>query len=319
MAKMEGILHISEQQIAQLLTPRDALDAVRAAHRALASGDSSNVVRSRAMSPGMSLHTMSAVSSGLGQAAAKLYTSTRSSVQSLVLLYDRASGNLLATIEANELGRLRTAAASVVAAIALAAPPLPVLAVIGAGFQARGVVRAYSAAADKLGIERIIVAARREEQLDALRRECADECARPLSTTTAVDMACREAAVIVCATTASRPFITADCIPGVRHICALGSNSLARAELHPRVVTAAHTVVVDDKDAARREAGDLLAPLETGHLSWNRIRELGEVLTSGTPPSTNFSIFCSQGLAVQDLFLAHLAYQRATGANSRIT
>ncbi|MCB0359797.1 MAG: hypothetical protein KDD44_09175, partial [Bdellovibrionales bacterium] len=133
---------ISEQQVQETLTAADALTAVEDAHRALQKGRAQNIVRVRTRGPEMSLHSLSAFSTDLNLAAIKIYSATRNAVRPHVLLYDGRSGDLLAMIEAAELGRLRTAAASALVVKLLAYRKPTTAAIIGTGFQAAGVLRA---------------------------------------------------------------------------------------------------------------------------------------------------------------------------------
>ena len=105
-------------------------------------------------------------------------------------------------------------------------------------------------------------------------------------------------------TSSSKPVLNdPEQLTHVRHISAIGSNALSRRELAPRVVTGARKIVVDSIDTAKGEAGDLLSPIENGKLYWSQVSELGSELARKDKESDpGYTIFCSQGLAVQDLY-----------------
>ena len=69
-----------------------------------------NVPRVRAKGNGIVLHTMSAAADYLELAGWKCYTTTRSGAQFHVGLYDSHTGALMALVEAERLGQLRTGA-----------------------------------------------------------------------------------------------------------------------------------------------------------------------------------------------------------------
>ena len=304
---------ITESDVAALVTPADALEAVTRAHLALSSGKSSNIVRVRARLPKFSLHTMSAASPECGMAAVKSYTATPKGVRSLVLLYELESGELLATIEANELGRLRTAAASVVAAKQLlGARSASTLALIGTGYQAEGVVRAYL---DHSGLPvTVSVFSRNPESCKAFAQRCGKAFGSEIHAAHSAAEAIQNADIVVSVTTSSQPVVELEWLKEAKHVSALGSNALSRREIPPNVVTAASLIVVDSIDAAKAESGNLLAPIESGRIQWNGIKELGSVIRSGTEaPANGYSIYCSHGLAIQDLFLAATIYQKSGG------
>ena len=262
----------------------------------------------------MSLHTMSAASLSLGRAAAKVYSASSQGVNSYVLLFDSASTKLLATIEANQLGRLRTSASSAVAAEFLARKDASTLGIIGSGFQAEGVLRAYLDESFPISFERIIVFGRDEKRRRAFAEKSSTEFSRTIEPAASAEQLCRESDVLVTVTNSSQPIIEADWAKPGAHISALGSNALSRAELPARLITSANPLVVDSREAARAESGNLLAAIENGKLQWRGIPELGELLKADYPPTTSptgISIFCSHGLAVQDLYTANIVYEAA--------
>jgi len=105
-------LFLTENDVAQLLTMPLALEAVEAAHRALAVGQALDVPRQRTRLPQTTLHVLQGALPEFGVIGYKAYTSNRSGVRFLVHLYDASTGSLRAVIEADRLGMMRTAAAS---------------------------------------------------------------------------------------------------------------------------------------------------------------------------------------------------------------
>ena len=126
----------------------------------------------------------------------------------------------------------------------------------------------------------------------------------------------READLIVTTTTAALTILEAAWIQQARCLCSLGANSLARSELDPRIVTAARLVVFDSREVAELEGGSLLETIENGKLLWSQVTELGELLLPHNTekivrPKGTFDLFCSHGLAAQDLYVAHQVYKSA--------
>ena len=132
-------LYLTEADVARLLTPRDAIEAVEDSFRRLAAGTIENVPRYRVrLGDGGALAVMSAVDRERGLACVKTYTATPRGRRSSSALFE--GGELRAVIEADRLGQLRTGAASAVAARYLARPGARTLGVIGCGLQARSQV-----------------------------------------------------------------------------------------------------------------------------------------------------------------------------------
>lgn len=295
-------LYLSEQDVAQLLTPEMALAAVESAHRDLALGLAQDTPRARSRLPQTALHILQGALPAQGVLGYKAYTSNRSGNRFLLHLFDAASGMLLAVIEADRLGMMRTGAASGVAARCLARPSAKVAGVFGSGWQAEGHVRALCAA---LPLELVKVSARKADKL-------ADFCARMQELTgvrceaVTPEGAVRESDVVGTVTTASSPLFETDWLAPGTHINGAGSNALIRQELSEATIRRCDLIVVDTQSTALAEAGDLLPLLEKGRLQVRQLVELGDILIgrhAGRQNADAITLFESQGLAIQDLAL----------------
>src|SRR5262245_49831944 len=113
-------IFLTETDIANLLAMPEALAALDGAFRRQAQGKVINQPRRRLHMPEGTYHTMIAADLGLETFATKAYTSFRPKTRFLVWLYHARSGDLLAVMEADRLGQMRTGAATGVAARYLA-------------------------------------------------------------------------------------------------------------------------------------------------------------------------------------------------------
>ena len=82
-------------------------------------------------------------------------------------------------------------------------------------------------------------------------------------------------------------------------------------------------IVVDEKEHARIESGNLLWAIGHGLLTWNQVQNLGDVVTGRVPlPDLRKStiLFGSHGLAVTDVAMAARTYElaRAHGVGTEI-
>jgi ornithine cyclodeaminase/alanine dehydrogenase len=241
---------------------------------------------------------------------------TQGSVLTL-LLYSMNTGELLAVIKADRLGQLRTGAASALATRVLARPEAEVLTVFGTGFQASAQVPAVAAVLPRL--RAVNVVGRQPERL----REFVARLRTTLDVTVdAVDLpaAVEMADVIITATGSSEPVLRGDWLPPGVHINAVGSNVAGKRELDRAALERAATIVVDDRDVAAAECGDLLAN------DWDQsgVSTLGDVVTGRSPgrrTAADITLFESQGLAVQDVVCAKHVFDRALeqGRGRRLT
>lgn len=314
-------IFITESDVRSVVGPREAFEAVKDAHIDIANGYVDNVVRSRARSSQMSLHTLSAISTKLGIGAAKVYSAGRNAINSFILLFELRSAKLLATIEANELGKLRTAAASMLSTqLMLEKLPLCV-SLIGTGFQAWGIAESVAYFSLDKSKQRLLVYSRNEKNRNTFVEQVQQKLGVLAISSNCAEETVRGSEVLFTATTSSSPVFERDWLKTTRHISALGSNALTRQEVPPHAVSAARLVFVDCKETAHKEGGNLIKAIENGKLLWSQVRELSDIVCDPqlfraqfkTTPNSNevgFSIFSSQGLAVQDLYLAKRVFDQ---------
>ena len=158
-------LYLSEEDVAGLLSPADALEAVEACFARMAAGVVENRPRYRLRLEAGALAVMAAADLGLGYAGAKVYAGFRAGARFQVLLFRADAPELVAVLEADRLGQLRTGAASGVAARHLARGGASSLGVIGCGWQAETQVACIRAALP--GLERVVAYCRTEATLKA--------------------------------------------------------------------------------------------------------------------------------------------------------
>ena len=294
-------LFLSEDDVKQVLTATMALEAVESAHRDLSLGQAQDTPRARTRLPQTVLHILQGALPAQGVLGYKAYTSNRSGNRFLVHLFDAATGSLLAVIEADYMGMIRTGAASGVAAKWLARPDAKVAGVFGAGWQAEGHVRAICAA---LPLERVKVFSRKADKLAAFCRRMSEVTGALVVPAASAEDAVRGSDLLGTVTTAAQPLFDADWLEPGTHVNAAGSNALIRQELSEAALRRASLIAVDAVPTALAEAGDLLPLLEKGRLHSRQLVELGDVIVgrhAGRTSAEQITVFESQGMAIQDL------------------
>jgi alanine dehydrogenase len=223
-------------------------------------------------------------------------------------------GTLLAIIEADLFGQLRTGAASGLATKLLANPTSRTLAIIGTGKQARSQALAVCAVRP---ITQVRVFSRSyERRMDfarALEAELKIET-RPNDTAEA----CVEGAdIVVTITKSAEPVYRSEWLADGVHVNAAGANSATRRELDPTTVLRAAVRATDDRKQAREEAAEFRDLVSAGRLSWDDVQELGDLVTGKVPGRTSLSaitLFKSLGIGLEDVAFAELIYRRALEA-----
>ncbi|MGH2995220.1 MAG: ornithine cyclodeaminase family protein [Gaiellaceae bacterium] len=298
-------LYLREADVEQLLTPADAVDAVEACFARMARGTVENRPRFRLGLESGLMHVLAAADRELGVAGLKSYVGFREEARFVVALFAADRPELLALIEADRLGQLRTGAASAVAARHLARPGACTLGVIGSGWQAESQVACIRAALP--GIERVVAYSRSKEGLE-------DFCSRFGAEPAEYNRGAAEQDVVVTVTNSRDPVLRGEWLQPGALVCAVGANRIEARELDNAVLERAAFVCCDSKEQARIEAGDLVEPVERGVLDWLEVHELSEVVSgevAGRQQEDDIVLFKSLGIAAEDVAVGALVYERA--------
>jgi alanine dehydrogenase len=315
-------LVLREADVRALLTMPDTVNVLDAAFRRQAADETRNQPRSRIVLPearGM-LHVLSAFvpgqpghpeQDGPGVLGLKAYTALAGSVRFVVLLYSGEDGRLLALIEADWLGQMRTGAASGVATRYMARQDARVVGLIGTGSQARTQVLAMCAARS---VETILMYGRDAARRQAFAEEIASIGGVLVQAAASAEEAVAHADIVVTATTSREPVMQGAWLRPGTHVNAMGSNWANRREVDAETVERSAVVAVDALDQARIEAGDLLIAASEGRFDFARAVELGAIVASKTtarPSDEAITLFKSLGIALEDVAVAGHVYALA--------
>jgi ornithine cyclodeaminase/alanine dehydrogenase-like protein (mu-crystallin family) len=308
------MLLLSEHDVRQVLTMELALEAVEAGLRSMAMDEAMNVPRARVQTDHVMLHTMAAAGKRLGYLGYKAYTTTRKGAHFHVGLFDGKSGTLLALIEADYLGQMRTGAASGVATQYMARPDASEVGIFGSGKQARTQLLAVSKVRR---LSRVQVYSPHEENRRRFVDEMSRLCEVEVEPVPRPEMAAEDKDIIITATTSREPVLSGQWIADGTHLNVVGSNFLGKAEIDVVTVRRCDIIVVDSKDQARLEAGDFVQALEDGSIHWSDIHELCHVVVGrypGRAHAADVTMFKSLGIALEDVAVAGKVYERAREA-----
>lgn len=226
-------------------------------------------------------------------------------IQGLYALFDGTSLTPTAILEGAGLTTLRTPAMTALAIKHLTSETSGRVALFGTGVQARAHVDALLAV---FSPESIAVVGRNVES--AARLVDAIET-RGVESYVAQPEIVSEMDVVVCCTASDKPLFDGGQVQDHAVVAAIGSHDPYSREVDSTLVQRA-SVVVESRDSAQREAGDLMIPHKAGEFDWDRavtIREiiLGEQVVDFTRPR----LFKGTGMPWQDLAVASSAYLRA--------
>jgi alanine dehydrogenase len=305
-------LLLTESDVKSMLTMPLALEAVEDSFGRLAEGSILVQPRRRLNIPGKSyLHYMAAGDSTGGYMGMKIYTSSREGLRFLIPLFDAQSGDLLALIEADYLGQARTGAASGIATKFLARQDARTVGIVGTGLQARTQVEAVALVRR---IESVRAYSRDAQRREAFAKEMSERLKIPVGAVESAERAVRDADIVITSTTSTEPVVNGAWLAPGTHINAIGANFPQKRELDSFAVERAGLIVVDLREQAKMEAGDLIHVLGDDASRWTEVPELAEIVAGKIPGRANaqqITLFKSSGIASEDVVAAGRIYELA--------
>ncbi len=317
------VLMLSRSDIKGLITMPEAVEALRRAFEEFSLGEAAMPVRSVILAPQYDgwFGVMPAYLFGSGAMGLKSVTVYKQNsskgmpaVLGVMLLLDPTTGAPISVMEGGYLTGVRTAAASGVATSLLARADASELALLGAGAQGRHHLVAMETVRP---IRKVRVFDALPENAERFRQEMQPTTSAIIEVAGSPEAAIREADVVVATSTSRTPIIEYPWLKPGAHINGVGSHAPDVREIAGEVIARAR-VVVDSREAALQEAGDLLIPIADGLVSAEQLSdELGEVIALKKPGRISpdqITVYKSVGIAIQDMAVAKLVYQKAVGA-----
>lgn len=312
---------IGSRETRRLLPMADCIEAMAGAFRALAGGTAVQPLRTVIRVPGEddTLYVMPAwvADGGTRALAVKLVSLFPGNAehaiethQGALLLFDNASGRVLAVIEAGSVTAIRTAAVSALATRYLSRADASDLAVLGSGVQARSHVEAMLAVRP---IRRVRVWSRSAAHAHTFAAETAGRHDIPIDVMSDAASAVRGADIVCAVTAAQQPVVHGEWLSPGTHVNAVGASTPATRELDTAAMVAG-SFWVDSREAVNSESGDyLLARADAGAAVAIRgeLADLAAERLAGRKVDDEITIFKSLGLAIEDAAAARLVWERA--------
>ena len=294
------------EDVRRAVSPLEAYDAVREAFVAHARGEWTMQPKVYVTNyPAGDFRAMPAL--GGGHALLKWVTSFPGNparglptVTGLVLLSDADDGRLLAVLDAATVTALRTAAAAVIAADALARPDATSFAVVGAGVNGAETARMFAARSREVIV--FDVDANRAQSVAA---EVGGRVAESVEEALGRD-------VVATVTPGSLALYEPGSLRPGQHVSLMGADGPGKAEVAIEELTRARLFCDEWEQASH--GGELTAAVAAGTVDRDDVTELGAVLagtSEGRRRPDEITLFDSTGLAIQDLAIAKIAHAKA--------
>jgi alanine dehydrogenase len=317
-------LWISESDVRSLLDMATAMAALEQGLQLEARGEATNMTKTHVAWSGGNLHAIGASFAGAAQPAlppggssavggivgTKTWAYTPRGSTPLLILFDSASGALVAVIEAFALGQLRTASIAGVATRRLARPEARTFAIIGTGEQALPQVAAVAAVRPVAAVR---VFGRNPERRAAFVRRVEEELGISVSGADSVASAVEGADVITLVTRATEPFLRSAMVARGAHVNAVGAITPERAEFEPEILDRCDPIVVDSVDQTKRLSREFIGYFEHGRKAWSAVTPLSALVagSQGRPQEADLTLFKAMGMGISDLSLGIRCYRQA--------
>jgi ornithine cyclodeaminase/alanine dehydrogenase-like protein (mu-crystallin family) len=300
-------LYLTEGDVVATFPMKEALGVVENAARALAEGRAQNRPRQRAYTQSAVIQVLAA--SFEGRLGHKTYTVAPQGrgARFWVLLFDEG-GQMLAMIEADALGQLRTGAASGIATRFMAREDAKVLGVIGTGWQARTQLESVIHVRP---INDVLVYGRDERRRELFCEEMAEKTGLRIRPVPNAREAVAQADVVCTMTSSTTPVFEGAWLQPGTHVNAAGSNRANSQEIDLETVRRSSLVAVEDVAQAKVESGDLLAAEAAGAFRWDDAVLLSDIVSGkarSRERADQITLFESLGVGIWDVAAASFVY-----------
>ena len=311
---MTRTLFLTSDDVAELATPAEYVDAVRDGYRQRGEGAPAEP-RTRlgnADPPGM-LTTYAAVLPDTGAMGGYMYVAGFGEADAWFTtpLFDAESGEPLALLDGASMNPFKTGAAGAVGVDVLAREDAESVAIIGSGPQARGQLRAVATVRD---VDTVWVYSPTKENRESFAGEMDRRLDASVAAVASAAAAVEGADVVVTATTASDPVFDGDLLDDGAHVTAMGQYHPKKRELDTTTVERAK-YVLDLRDRIHQDAGSFMHAVDEGVVDEDHVyAELGDVVAGDVPgreSDDEVTVFDSGGTGIETVAAAHMLYEKA--------
>ena len=305
-------LFLRDEEVRQVVTMEDMLDAIESMQRHFGRGEAYNLSRRKIIANGGMLSVMGGGLFHDGVLGVKTYTVVAGTYSFQVSLYDADTGKLLCYTQANRLGQLRTGATTGVAVKHLSNPGSATVGIIGTGNQASTQLEAVSKVRS---VNKVLAYSRDPEKREAFAKSTSEALGILVAAASTNEDAVSGCDIVICIASTMEPVVQGSWLaPGVTVVGA-GPTTWRAQEVDAATLTRADKIFVDSAEQAPQEAGDMAGAVDRGLLQWSQVQELRHAvagLTLGRDTAEQIVYVKLMGTGVADVAAAKLAYDRAS-------
>lgn len=310
----KSAIWLSEDNVASLVTLNDTIGELEKGLRHLGQGKAFNIPKALgSLGPQASMHSLGSALTEAGYCGYKNWVNTPQGAKAVFILFHAIEGRMLALMEANALGQMRTSAMTGLGTKWLAPANANDMAIIGSGRQALAQIAAVNAVRP---LKRLRVWSPTPEKRAAFCDKVRSMFDFDVVEAASLEQATDGAEIITTVTRAREPFLNGSLLAKGAHYNAVGAILPSNAEFHQDVFERAGMIAVDDVPNTRKASREFIDYFDQDGHDWNRVRPLGDVIANNehSLDGGDITLFKSMGMGISDLSVAALAYQRAQEA-----
>ena len=304
-------IFITDKEISQLLTMDNMIPAIETMFVQQSKNQASNLPREHIRGLESELAVMGGSLDYLNVFGVKTYTFSKMGYSFHILLYSAINGKLLAFIEANRLGQLRTGATTAVAVKHLTRNPSAKIGMIGTGFQAMTQLEAVSKVQE---IQQVKVYSRNLENRLAFAHRASKALSLPVVAVHNYKTAVTDSDILISIASNTEPIIPGQHLHPEALIIAAGPAKSGIQELDEFALKSVSQFAVDSLPQAGYEAGDINFAIDKGFLTWSQVTELQTIISGKETWKTmnGISYIKLMGTGLADIAASKLAYDTVT-------
>tara|TARA_B100000949_G_scaffold53702_1_gene47288 strand:- start:3018 stop:3998 length:981 start_codon:yes stop_codon:yes gene_type:complete len=230
--------------------------------------------------------------------------------QAVISLIDVNTGELIGIIDGSLITGMRTGATTGIATKYLSKKNSSKLSILGSGFQSKFQLMAICSVRH---IKEIFINSPSINSKSDYIHELEDLLDIPIIIEKNITKLLNTD-ILVTSTTSPTPLFDGNLLDNGIHINCIGAHTKETREVDLRTIEKSK-VVVDERSAALREAGELIIPIQNGEITDNIIyAELAEIVSGQKPgrlTDDEITLFKSMGLSLEDISTAKFVFDKA--------
>lgn len=290
--------YITEEEVAENLGMAETIDILEEAFESYSAGTSFYRPRERILFDGTVFNTMPGVFQHRHLAGLKTYIANRNGARFVVLIFDTEKSELLAVMEANKLGQIRTGALPAMVTRRLLSDKKQKMCVIGSGFQAETQLEAMAAVFD---LDAVSVYSRTFSNAKKFAEKMQKKSGLEVRAYETAGAALKDATIVNSITDSNDPIFSMSDLGEEYHVNLCGGNIPSRREASEDIFTGSNLIVVEDMEQAMKESGEIIS-LRKNHPE-KECTELGDFMKMGSEQLHGMkkTVFKSMGLGLEDV------------------